>query len=219
MFVERIMTRDVLHVAPDATFAQVSEIMRLKKVRHLPVVEADGRLVGIISHRDVQRAQPSTITTLDVGEVKYLLSKVSAADIMHKKVITCAPSTLIEEAARLMRPNKLGCLPVVENDRLVGIITSVDLLDFFLDITGCWVEGSTRITVSLPDQTGQLAALLATVSAHGGYIVSVVSPRTPQSEGKRIAMIRFDADDAERVITGLREAGYDLSVDVTASAK
>ena len=172
MFVENIMTREVLYVAPDASFSQVSEIMRLKKVRHVPVVDKDQRLVGIISHRDVQRAQPSMITTLDVGEVKYLLSKITAADIMHKSVVSCLPSTQIEEAARLMRPKKLGCLTVVdEQGRLVGIVTSVDLLDFFLDITGCWVEGATRITVKLQDRAGQLAALLASVNAHGGYLV------------------------------------------------
>ncbi len=95
-------------------------------------------------------------------------------------------------------------------------ITSTSLLDFFLDITGCWVEGATRITVKLADRAGQLAALLASVNAQGGYIVSVVSPRTPQSEGLRTATIRFEAKDAGAVVQGLREAGYELSVDQTA---
>ena len=117
----------------------------------------------------------------------------------------------------MMRPKKLGCLTVVDDaGRLVGIVTSVDLLDFFLDITGCWVEGATRITVKLQDRAGQLAALLASVNAQGGYIVSVVSPRTPQSEGLRTATIRFEAKDAGAVEKGLREAGYELSVDQTA---
>lgn len=218
MYVENIMTREVLTVAPGDSFARLSEIMRLKKLRHLPVVESDGRLAGIVTHRDVQRAQPSMITTLDVGEVKYLLSSVTAADIMHKKVVTCSPRTQIEEAARMMRPNKIGCLPVVDQERLVGIVTSVDLLDYFLDITGCWVEDATRITVALADQTGQLAALLASVNAHGGYIVSVVSPHTPATEGRRMAVIRFKAPDQEAVIDGLRAAGYDVTVDVAAGA-
>ena len=217
MFVENIMTREVLHVGPEASFSQVSEIMRLKKVRHVPVIDQDRKVLGIISHRDVQRAQPSMITTLDVGEVKYLLSKIAAADIMHKSVVSCSPRTQIEEAARMMRPKKLGCLTVVDDaGRLVGIVTSVDLLDFFLDITGCWVEGATRITVKLQDRAGQLAALLASVNAQGGYIVSVVSPRTPRSEGLRTATIRFEAKDAGAVVQGLREAGYELSVDQTA---
>ncbi len=159
MFVENIMTREVLHVAPEASFSQVSEIMRLKKVRHVPVIDQDRKVLGIISHRDVQRAQPSMITTLDVGEVKYLLSKITAADIMHKSVVSCSPRDADRGGRAHDAAQEAGvCLTVVDDaGRLVGIVTSVDLLDFFLDITGCWVEGATRITVKLQDRAGQLA--------------------------------------------------------------
>jgi len=217
MYVEQIMSKEVLTVPQDARLAQVAQLMRDKKVRHLPVVDDKGVLVGIVSNRDVQRAQPSLITTLDRGEVNYLLDKISAGDIMHKKVVTCSPRTLVEEAGRLMRPSKIGCLPVVDGGKVVGIVTSVDLLDFFLDITGCWIEGATRITVQLQDQTGQLAALLAAVNSHGGYIVSVVSPRTPDGAGGRTAMIRFEASDRDAVIAGLRQAGYEVTVEALAS--
>lgn len=213
MYVEQIMSKEVLTVTRDTRLAQIAQLMRDKKVRHLPVVDDGGALLGIVSNRDVQRAQPSLITTLDRGEVNYLLDKVSAGDIMHKKVVTCSPRTLVEEAGRLMRPSKIGCLPVVDGGKVVGIVTSVDLLDFFLDITGCWIEGATRITVHLQDQAGQLAALLAAVNSHGGYIVSVVSPRTPDGAGGRTAMIRFEASDRDGVIAGLRQAGYEVTVE------
>ncbi|HRP97969.1 MAG TPA: CBS domain-containing protein [Rhodocyclaceae bacterium] len=213
MYVEQIMTKDVLTATPDTRLAQLAELMRKNKVRHVPVVDASGALQGIVSNRDVQRAQPSLITTLDKGEVNYLLDKVSAADIMHKKVVTCTPKTLVEEAGRLMRPKKIGCLPVVDGGKVVGIVTSVDLLDFFLDITGCWVEGATRISVQLADQAGQLAALLAAVNSFGGYIVAVVSPRTPDGAGSRTAVIRFEAPDKNAVIDGLCKAGYTVTVD------
>lgn len=218
MYVEQIMSKEVLTVPQDARLAQIAQLMRDKKVRHLPVVDDKGALVGIVSNRDVQRAQPSLITTLDRGEVNYLLDKVSAGDIMHKKVVTCSPRTLVEEAGRLMRPSKIGCLPVVDGGKVVGIVTSVDLLDFFLDITGCWIEGATRITIHLPDQTGQLAALLAAVNSHGGYIVSVVSPRTPDGAGGRTAVIRFEGADKNAVIAGLRQAGYEVTVDTAESS-
>lgn len=218
MYVEQIMSKEVLTVPQDARLAQLAQLMRDKKVRHLPVVDDKGALVGIVSNRDVQRAQPSLITTLDRGEVNYLLDKVSAGDIMHKKVVTCSPRTLVEEAGRLMRPSKIGCLPVVDGGKVVGIVTSVDLLDFFLDITGCWIEGATRITIHLPDQAGQLAALLAAVNSHGGYIVSVVSPRTPDGAGGRTAVIRFEGADKDAVIAGLRQAGYQVTVDPAGSS-
>lgn len=215
MYVEQIMTKEVLTVTTDTKLSQLAELMRLKKVRHVPVLDAKGKLAGIVSNRDVQRAQPSMITTLDRGEVGYLLDKVMTGDIMHKKVITCSPKTLIEDAGRMMRPNKIGCLPVLDGDALVGIVTSVDLLDFFLDITGCWIKNATRITVHLVDQTGQLAALLTMVSSHGGYIVSVVSPHTPDGAGGRSAVIRFEAADPDAIVAGLRQSGYEVVVDVT----
>jgi acetoin utilization protein AcuB len=215
MYVEQIMTKEVLTVTSDTRLAEIADLMRKNKVRHVPVVDAKGALVGIVSNRDVQRAQPSLITTLDRGEVNYLLDKVSAADIMRKKVVSCSPRTLVEEAGRLMRPSKIGCLPVVDGGSLVGIVTSVDLLDFFLDITGCWIEGATRITVHLADQAGQLAALLTAVNSFGGYIVAVVSPRTPDGAGGRTAVIRFEASDRDAVIEGLRNAGYDVTVDAS----
>jgi acetoin utilization protein AcuB len=219
MYVEQIMTKEVLTVTTDTKLAQLAELMRLKKVRHVPVVDARGKLAGIVSNRDVQRAQPSMITTLDRGEVGYLLDKVTAGDIMHKKVITCSPKTLIEEAGRMMRPKKIGCLPVLDGEALIGIVTSVDLLDFFLDITGCWIESATRITVHLADQTGQLAALLTAVNSHGGYIVAVVSPHSPDGEGGRTAVIRFEASDPAAVITGLRQTGYEVVVDAAPASK
>lgn len=218
MYVEQIMSKEVLTVTTDARLSDIARTMRDNKVRHLPVVDADGALKGIVSNRDVQRAQPSLITTLDRGEVNYLLDKVTAADIMHKKVTTCTPKTLVEEAGRLMRPNKIGCLPVIDGGKVVGIVTSVDLLDFFLDITGCWIEGATRITIQLADQAGQLAAVLAAVNSYGGYIVAVVSPRTPDGAGGRTAVIRFEAPDKDAVIAGLRQAGYKVTEDASASA-
>ncbi|MBW7861187.1 MAG: CBS and ACT domain-containing protein [Rhodocyclaceae bacterium] len=218
MYVEQIMTKEVLTVTTDTRLAQLAELMRLKKVRHVPVVDAKGRLAGIVSNRDVQRAQPSMITTLDRGEVNYLLDKVTAGDIMHKKVVTCSPRTLVEEAGRMMRPNKIGCLPVLDGESLVGIVTSVDLLDFFLDVTGCWIDSATRITVHLPDRAGQLAALLTAVNSHGGYIVAVVSPRTPDGAGGRTAVIRFEAPNPSEVVASLREAGYEVTVDTSPAA-
>jgi CBS-domain-containing membrane protein len=132
MNVDRIMTRDVVTVTEETKLARMAELMRERKLRHLPVVDDSGRLVGIVSHRDVQRAEPSPITTLDVGEVNYLLAKVTAGQLLHADVVTASPGMLVEEAGRLMRDRRVGCLPVVEEGKLVGIVTGVDLVDFFL---------------------------------------------------------------------------------------
>lgn len=210
MYVEKIMTRDVITVSPDTKLTRIADLMQKRKLRHLPVIDADQQLVGVISHRDVQRAEPSWITTLDRGEANYLLSKVTAEKIMHTDVITCPSDTLVEEAGCLMRRDKIGCLPVVDQGKLVGIITSVDLLDFFLDITGCMEGQTTRIAVRLPDKTGELAKLLTAINQGGGYISTVVSPVHPDDSGMRIAIVRFRVDDPAALDKKLRAAGYDI---------
>ena len=210
MNVDRIMTRDVVTVTEETKLPRLAELMRERKLRHLPVVDAAGRLLGIVSHRDVQRAEPSPITTLDVGEVNYLLSKVTAGKLMHREVITATPGMLVEEAGCLMRDRRVGCLPVVDGECLVGIVTGVDLVDFFLEVTGCQVVDAARIAVHLPDEVGRLAGLLAAVNHAGGKIDTVVSPTHPDETGQRIAIVRYRADDLQGVIDALRGAGYDI---------
>jgi len=209
MYVDRIMTRDVVQVAEDTRLPQLAALMRDRHIRHLPVVR-EGRLVGLVTSHDLERVSPSPITTLSVGEANYLLGKLTAARVMRAQVITCAADTLVEEAARLLRQEKIGCLPVLENDRLVGILTHEDLLDFFLDITGCLMEDTTRIAVHLPDTTGQLGQLLAAINQAGGYIATVVSPLHPDDTGLRIVVVRYRASDPRALNQRLRDLGYDL---------
>lgn len=210
MYVDRIMTRGVLQVAEDTRLPQLAALMRDHHIRHLPVVR-EGHLVGLVTSHDLERVSPSPITTLSVGEANYLLGKLTAAKVMRAKVITCTPDTLVEEAARLLRQEKIGCLPVVEsNGQLVGILTHEDVLDFFLEITGCMMEDATRITVHLPDATGQLSRLLTQINEAGGYIATVVSPLHPDQTGLRIAVVRYRAADPSALNQRLRDFGYDL---------
>jgi acetoin utilization protein AcuB len=140
-----------------------------------------------------------------------LIGKLTAAKLMRPKVITCAPDTLVEEAAHLLRQERIGCLPVVDNDgKLVGILTHEDLLDFFLDITGCLMTDTARIAVHLPDTIGQLGRLLTAINAAGGYIATVVSPLHPDQTGLRIAVVRYRAADPRTLNQTLRDLGYDL---------
>ncbi|MBK8753894.1 MAG: CBS domain-containing protein [Candidatus Competibacteraceae bacterium] len=209
MYVDRIMTREVLQVTENTRVPQLAALMRDRHIRHLPVAR-DGQLVGLVTHHDLERVSPSPVTTLSVGEANYLLGKLTAAQVMHTPVVTCAPDTLVEEAARLLRQEKIGCLPVVENGRLVGILTHEDVLDFFLDITGCLMADTTRIAVHLPDTIGQLGRLLAAINDAGGYIATVVSPLHPDQTGLRIAVVRYRAPNPRVLNQHLRDLGYDL---------
>ncbi len=209
MYVARIMTREVLQVTENTRVPQLAALMRDRRIRHLPVAR-DGRLVGMVTHHDLERVSPSPVTTLSVGEANYLIGKLTAAHVMHAPVVTCAPDTLVEEAARLLRQQKIGCLPVVEDGRLVGILTHEDVLDFFLDITGCLMEDTTRIAVHLPDTIGQLGRLLTAINEAGGYIATVVSPLHPDQTGLRIAVVRYRAPNPRALNQHLRDLGYDL---------
>lgn len=210
MYVDLIMTRDVVQASEEMRVPQLAALMRDRHIRHLPIVR-DGHLVGLVTSHDLERVSPSPVTTLSVGEANYLIGKLTAAKLMRAKVITCAPDTLVEEAAHLLRQEKIGCLPVVDKGgKLVGILTHEDLLDFFLDITGCLMTDTARIAVHLPDTTGQLGRLLAAINDAGGYIATVVSPLHPDQTGLRIAVVRYRAADPRALNQTLRDLGYDL---------
>ncbi|MCC8986882.1 MAG: CBS and ACT domain-containing protein [Candidatus Contendobacter sp.] len=210
MYVDRIMTREVVQADEEMRAPQLAALMRDHHIRHLPVVR-DGHLVGLVTSHDLERVSPSPVTTLSVGEANYLIGKLTAARLMRAKVITCAPDTLVEEAAHLLRQERIGCLPVVDqHGKLVGILTHEDLLDFFLDITGCLMTDTARIAVHLPDTIGQLGRLLAAINEAGGYIATVVSPLHPDQTGLRIAVVRYRAADPRALNQTLRDLGYDL---------
>ena len=210
MYVDRIMSRKVFQVTEETRVPPMAALMRDHHIRHLPVVR-DGRLVGLVTSHDLERVAPSPVTTFSVGEANYLLGKLTAAKVMRTQVITCTPNTLVEEAARLLRQEKIGCLPVVDpHGHLRGMLTHEDLLDFFLDITGCLMEDTTRIAVHLPDTIGQLGRLLTIINEAGGYIATVVSPLHPDQTGLRIAVVRYRAADPGALNAQLRNLGYDL---------
>ena len=210
MYVDRMMTREVIKVLPDTKVTHMSAIMRDRHIRHLPVVDESHRLVGLVSERDIQRVSPSPITTLSAGEVNYLLNKVTADKIMHREVVTCTPDTLVEQAGCIMRDRAVGCLPVVADGRLVGIVTGVDLIDFFLDVSGCRVVDAARIAVNLRDESGRLVALLRHIEESGGGIASVLSPMHADDAGTRICIVRYQAEDPAAVVKKLKEAGYQV---------
>lgn len=157
MFVKWRMTSNPFTIGPDATVPEAIEVMTTHKVRKLPVVEA-GRLVGIVSQSDIDRASPSGATSFSAGEVAYIFGKLKVAKVMTRNPLTIGPDALLEEAAIVMRDNKIEILPVMDGDRLVGVITESDLLEAFIDLNGARDRG-TRLAIEADDQPGVLARL------------------------------------------------------------
>ena len=131
MKVRRIMVTEVVTLHVDEELSLASDIMNLARIRHLPIVEGD-RLVGIVSQRDLFKASLASVMGYDYAETRDHLKSVAIRDAMVKEVITVEPDTEIQEAGRIMLERKIGCLPVVQGERLVGMVTETDVLRCFL---------------------------------------------------------------------------------------
>ena len=172
MLVGKRMTRNPITIKPDVPIAEAMEWMRREKVRRFPVVDDGGKLVGIVTHGDLLHASPSSVTSLNVWEVTYLLSQVKVKNVMTKEVITICEDCPVEEAARIMADNKISGLPVMRDGLLVGIITESDLFKVFLETFGAREKG-VRMTLLAPNVKGSLAKISSTITERGGYIVSL----------------------------------------------
>ena len=131
MKVRDIMVTDVVTLHVDEELSLASDIMNLARIRHLPIVEGEG-LVGIISQRDLFKASLASVMGYGYAETRDHLKSVAIREAMVKEVITVEPDTEIQQAGRMMLEKKIGCLPVVQGERLVGMVTETDILRCFL---------------------------------------------------------------------------------------
>ncbi|MFN8398597.1 MAG: CBS and ACT domain-containing protein [Anaerolineales bacterium] len=170
MFVGERMSHPVITVTPETPVHDALAMFKKEHIRRAPVVK-DGKIVGIVSESDLLNASPSPVTSLSVWEMNYLISKVTIKQVMSKKLITVDVNTPIEEAARIMADKKLGGLPVMRSDKLVGIITETDLFKIFLELMGARTK-ALRVTAEIDDKPGTLAKLTKAVSDAGGNFIS-----------------------------------------------
>ena len=169
MLVAERMSHPVLTITADVPVQDALLRMRKDKVRRYPVVDKRGKLIGIVTDTDLMNASPSDATTLSVWEINFLLSKITVERVMAKDVITTTEDAPVEEAARIMSDHHIGGLPVIRNDRLVGIITETDVFNIFLEMLGGRCEG-VRATVEVQDQPGKLHELSGVINDLGGNI-------------------------------------------------
>ena len=172
MIVKDRMTPNPVTITPTTSFPQAFQIIREKRIRHLPVVDRKGRLKGIVALTDLMKASPSQATTLSVFEMNYLLANLHVQEVMTSPPITVPEDAPLEEAARIMVENKIGCLPVMRDGKLQGLITETDIFETFVEILG-GEEASLRVTVRVRDVGGELARLSGLIAGMGGNIASV----------------------------------------------
>lgn len=135
MYVKHHMSSPALTITADTPFQDALKLMHERKIRRLPVVDRNGKLMGIVSERDLLHAAPSPATSLSVWELNYLLWKLTVKDLMATKVLTVTPDALLQEAATIMLEKKIGGLPVVDQDqKVVGVITETDIFKALVDM-------------------------------------------------------------------------------------
>jgi acetoin utilization protein AcuB len=184
---------------------EVRSLMDREQIGHLPVLDKNNKLVGIITKKDMLKAGPSAATSLDMYVISYLLSKLKVEKIMVKDVITVTENDVVEEAARIMADETIGCLPVMKGELLVGIVTKTDLFHVFVKAFGARRPG-VRITLYVAEKPGQLEKLTHAIASKGGNVVTLVSSDGDDPDHRRITlkiagMSRSDIEESVHAIS------------------
>ncbi len=207
MYVGRIMHTYIVTVPPETPLIKAKDIIAEKRINHLLVVDKNGELIGLVSDRDVKQSWASPATTLSVHELNYLLSQMTVETIMVKKIISISPGTTIERAARIMQENRISALPVMEGGKLVGIITTTDVMEVLLRAIG-FGEGSTRFIVLVEDRIGVLSEVAQLLKEHQVNIRSLVTWPEKKYPGIYQLVMRVAAEDGEKAISVLGDGGF-----------
>lgn len=216
MLVRERMTREVLTASPEMTLADALAITREHGIRHLPVT-AEGRLVGVVTDRDLRMALPPPWAG-QRDEQRRELGERTVAELMvpEEETITVPPTMLVEDAARIFYQNKVGCLPVLEEGRVVGILTATDLLRTFVDLLMAHGRSS-RIEVRMPNRPGELARVVRLIGVdHRINITGMTMPPTQES-GKATMVIHLQTVQPHGVIEALTKMGYEVGWPTLAS--
>jgi len=185
MLVGNRMSSPVITVHPDTPMEDALSLMHRERVKRLPVVDSHGKLIGIVSERQLLKEHPSEATTLSVWEMREMLRKVTIKKLMTQNVTTVTENTTIEEAAKIMAEEGISGLPVMRQNKLVGMITEKDVFKIFLELMGSYEHGI-RLTVQVPERPGVLANLSKKIFDIGGNIIALGNFLTEDAESRRI---------------------------------
>ena len=210
MFVSRSMTRKVITVDKEATIFDAQELLAKNKIRHLPIIDKDRRLIGIITDRDIRSALPyNSLIKHYSNEEKERISKFKVKDIMTKDPITISPTYTIQDALLMIQNSKVGALPVVDDDhKLKGIISVRDLLRAFINVLGIGEPG-TLLCILVEEKVGQLKKIVDTITAENISFGSVLVARY-WDENKRAVFTYLLTQNVVHVKKKLKDLGFTL---------
>ena len=189
MLIRNFMTKNVITIDDEESMPKAVQLLKQHKISMMPVTH-QGKLVGVITDRDLKQASPSEATDLEIHELKYLLNKIKIKDIMTKQVITIPPDYTIEEAAEILMNRDISGAPVVNDQgQMEGIITSTDLYKALIALSGLGRRGI-QFAFQIEDQPGTIKELTDVIRAAGGRIASIMSSSDRVREGWRNVFIR-----------------------------
>jgi acetoin utilization protein AcuB len=210
MFIDKSMTTDVIAVGPEVTILDAQEKLRLHKVRHLPVINDQHILVGIVTDRDIRSAMPSVM--LGGGEREQEVKQIASLrimDIMTKDPVTISPTNTLEDALLMFQRTKVGAFPVVDQDgRLIGIISVRDILRAFINVLGIEEKG-TLLCILAEDRIGQMKRIVDAITEERISFGSILVSRHWE-EGKRAVFPYLLTSNVVRVKKKLQELGFEL---------
>ena len=205
MLIEEIMVKEVITLIPTNTVRDALKIMRDEKVRHLPVITDNRAVIGIITDRDLKEVIPSTLAEYKGRDIY----DTQISTIMTKNPIIGHPMDFVEESAIIFYRNKIGSLPIVSNNKLVGIITETDLLYKYIELTGAHQPGS-QIEVRVPDTPGILFEVSKVFFEQKTNVLSVLVYPDKQNAASKILVIRIKTMNPLNVIEGLKMGGFEV---------
>ena len=216
MAVKDFMTRKVVYISPNTTIAHAADMMREQKLHRLPVIEND-QLVGLVTEGTISEASPSKATSLSIYEMNYLLNKTKVGDVMIRDVVTISQFASLEDATYLMLKNKIGILPVVDNELLYGVITDRDIFKAFLEVSGYGEEG-VRLRFVTENKVGVLEQIIRLLVEENLNISNTVN--IPRKDGKVVIEVQLAGDiDMELLKKKFEEHAIELAEITHTAAK
>jgi len=208
MRIRDFMSTNVVTVDEKTLVGDARKIMEAHKIRKLPVMEKD-KLVGLVTKHMLLEAAPSPATSLSIHEVHYLLAKMTVKDIMVKKPYTISPDMPVEEALQLGQEKGYGGFLVVEDGRLVGIITESDIVRVMTRVLGVKEKGK-RIDIKVPKKFGNMQKIMKILDEHKTVLLSTMTLKEPE-EKDSLAVLRVKSEDAEPIAKELKSAGFNVT--------
>lgn len=203
MTVKRMMKKNPITTTAETSIVDVADILKENHIHRLPVLDKKGKLIGVITEKDILHASPSPVSSLSVYEMPYMLSRLKVSNLMTKNVRTIDPDTTVEEAAKIMVDDDLSCLPVIEGDKLVGIVSKSDMFKVLYELFGSLVKG-TRVTFLFNQRSGEISRLSTALANKGFDIISIGTFVDKGEKDGVLTTIKVRTENSEGVLEVLR---------------